>query len=111
VLQLRASGEAPNRSRLLFNIHWTYGELVLNFFSQYSPVSLKSGPIPHLYIFPHPAKSNSTSPNMTSRSERFQRKPRDKADEIPEQPEELIRFSPEQEAVQAHPRSSFSACC
>ena len=40
--------------------------------------------------------------NMTSRTERFQRKPRDsqtKNDEAPEEPEELVRFSPEEEAV------------
>ena len=37
--------------------------------------------------------------NMTGRSEGFQRKPREKEDEVPEEPEEVIRFAPQKEAV------------
>jgi len=36
---------------------------------------------------------------MTSRTEKFQRKPREKEVEKLEVPEEVIRFSPEEEAV------------
>lgn len=39
---------------------------------------------------------------MTSRTERFERKPRQKTskkDEAPEEIEELVKFSPEEEAV------------
>lgn len=35
---------------------------------------------------------------MTTRTERFQRKPKGKQDEVPEEPEEVIRFPPEKEA-------------
>ncbi|KAH8795449.1 tetratricopeptide repeat protein-like protein 1 [Hyaloscypha finlandica] len=41
---------------------------------------------------------------MTTRTERFQRKPKGKQDEVPEEPEEVIRFPPEKEAVR-HPVS------
>jgi len=36
---------------------------------------------------------------MTTRTERFQRKPKEKEDEVPEEPEEVIKFPPEKEAV------------
>ena len=42
--------------------------------------------------------------NMTTRTERFQRKPgesQDTKDEVAEQAEELVKFSPEEEAVRA----------
>lgn len=42
---------------------------------------------------------------MTSRTERFERKPRDpqnKEDGVAEEPEEVVRFSPEEEAVRIH---------
>jgi hypothetical protein len=45
--------------------------------------------------------------SMTTRTERFQRKPRespDKRDEVVEEPEPVIRFSPEEEAVSASRR-------
>ncbi|KAE9371395.1 hypothetical protein N431DRAFT_377042 [Stipitochalara longipes BDJ] len=35
---------------------------------------------------------------MTTRTERFQRKPKEKEDEVPEEPEEVVRFPPEKEA-------------
>jgi hypothetical protein len=38
---------------------------------------------------------------MTTRTERFQRKPGGKKEEIVVEPEEPIRFSPEEEAVGA----------
>jgi hypothetical protein len=41
---------------------------------------------------------------MTSRTERFQRKPResqDTKDDVTEEPEPIIKFSPEEEAVSA----------
>jgi len=38
---------------------------------------------------------------MTTRTDRFQRKPGDKKENVPlpDEPEEVIRFSPEEEAV------------
>ena len=36
---------------------------------------------------------------MSSRTERFQRKGCDKEDEKADEPEEIVRFSPEEEAV------------
>jgi hypothetical protein len=44
--------------------------------------------------------------NMTTRTERFQRKSKEKEDEVPEELQEVIRFPPEKEAVRC-PKSSF----
>jgi hypothetical protein len=40
---------------------------------------------------------------MSTRTERFQRKPKEKEEETPEEPEEVIRFPPEKEAVRHCP--------
>jgi hypothetical protein len=41
---------------------------------------------------------------MSTRTERFQRKPKEKEEEAQEEPEEVIRFSPEKEAVRHCPK-------
>lgn len=42
---------------------------------------------------------------MASRSEKFARKPQERKDEPPKEPEEVIKFSPEEEAVRPTPFS------
>jgi hypothetical protein len=41
---------------------------------------------------------------MSTRTERFQRKPKEKEEQAPEEPEEVIRFPPEKEAVRHCPK-------
>ena len=51
---------------------------------------------------------------MTTRTERFQRKPRESQntkDEVVEQPEEIVKFSPEEEAVSPSKRDVPMRMC
>ena len=59
-------------------------------------------------VFPFLVQQLFANYNMTSRTERFQRKPKDKEEEeeVPHEPEEVIRFPPEKEAV-----CRTQACC
>lgn len=53
-------------------------------------------------------QSNSVETTMATRTERFNRKPAEKAEErneeFPVEPEEVIKFAPEEEAVSARGR-------
>jgi hypothetical protein len=49
------------------------------------------------------SSTQSSNNNMSTRTERFQRKPKEKEEETPEEPEEVIRFPPEKEAVRHCP--------
>ena len=51
------------------------------------------------------SSTQSSNDNMSTRTERFQRKPKEKEEEVPEAPEEVIRFPPEKEAVRHCPKS------